>query len=229
MEVDLRLDQSPGIWLTAVGSTPLALFDRELPDRPMKIAVQSSAIGLGVLEGLTDAVRDVAGQLVVDMTVVGTSRDPHFTGSIEVTNAGFLVTATGARYKNGQAALRLAADRITVQSFTRRHASRSSHEGILEPLAAWAPRNGRGCVPLRVVRRVRRVDVDGSSSFRGQFGRRGQGRHPVVGASSTSTNFSSHAAPPYATTASAPGVDAILPFIPGNDWVSGARMSHTPV
>ncbi len=92
LEVDLRLDQSPGIWLTAVGSTPVALFDRELPERPMKIAVQSSAIGLGLLEGLTDIVRDVAGQMVADVTVVGTSHDPHFTGSIEVTNAGFLVT-----------------------------------------------------------------------------------------------------------------------------------------
>ena len=30
LDVDLRLDQSPGIWLTAVGSAPVALFDREL-------------------------------------------------------------------------------------------------------------------------------------------------------------------------------------------------------
>jgi autotransporter translocation and assembly factor TamB len=235
LEVDLRLDQSPGIWLTAAGSTPLSLFDRELPDRPMKIAVQSSAIGLGLLEGLTDAVRDVAGQLVVDMTVVGTSHDPHFTGSIEVTNASFLVTASGARYKNGQAALRLAADRVTVQQFhLEDSASRTldmkgslgTHElrvGDLE-MDAVASR-------FEVVRNeFGRVDVDARLSFRGQFeSPRVTGAITVVGGELNVNEILDRTLlRPYATeAASALGADALLPFNPWERLGLGIEL-HVP-
>lgn len=115
LQVDLRLDQSPGVWLTAVGRAPLALFDRERPEQPIKVAIASSPIGLGLLEGFTDMLREVRGQMLVNMNVVGTSHDPHFTGSLDLTDAGFLITASGARYKNGRAALRFASDRLTVQ------------------------------------------------------------------------------------------------------------------
>jgi len=32
-DVDLRLDQSPGVWLTAVGRLPLGLFKTDVPER----------------------------------------------------------------------------------------------------------------------------------------------------------------------------------------------------
>ena len=40
--IDVRLDQAPGIWMTAKGTVPLALFDRDLPDRPIDVAIVSS-------------------------------------------------------------------------------------------------------------------------------------------------------------------------------------------
>ncbi len=235
LDVDLRLDQSPGIWLTAVGSTPVALFDRELPEKPMKIAVQSSAIGLGLLEGLTDIVRDVAGQMVVDLTVVGTSHDPHFTGSIEVTNAGFLVTASGARYKNGQAALRLAADRLTVQQFhLEDSASRTldmkgslgTHELRVADLEMDAVASR-----FEVLRNeFGRVDVDARLSFRGQFeSPRVTGAITVVaGELNVNEILDRTLFRPYATeAASALDVDAILPFNPWQRLGLGIEL-HVP-
>jgi translocation and assembly module TamB len=115
-EVNIRLDQSPGVWLTAVGSVPMSMLDRSLPDRPMHVSLHSSVISLGLLEGVTDVVRDVTGDLRLDVTVVGTGRDPHFSGSIEMGNAGFLVNASGARYRNGRASIRLSTDRINVSA-----------------------------------------------------------------------------------------------------------------
>jgi hypothetical protein len=116
-DTDLRLDQAPGTWLTANGKVPLAVFNRELAERPIDLTIQSSPVDLGLLAGITDVVRRATGQIQLNMHAVGTSRDPHFDGTVDVANAGFLVTDTGVPYKNGRAVIRLAADRITVESF----------------------------------------------------------------------------------------------------------------
>jgi len=114
--VDVRLDQAPGIWIAAKGTVPLALFDQDLPVAPINLAVTSSAVNLGLLAGVTDVVRDVAGTLEINVTVVGTSADPHFDGSVQIANGSFLVRDTGSRYKNVRAAFMLAQDRVTVES-----------------------------------------------------------------------------------------------------------------
>jgi autotransporter translocation and assembly factor TamB len=115
-QIDARLDQAPGIWLTAVGKVPLGLFNADLPEQPLDVTIKSSTISLGLIEGLTDVVRNVSGEMRVDVRAIGTSRDPHLGGSVDVSNAGFLVTATGARYRNVRAQLGLARERIAVES-----------------------------------------------------------------------------------------------------------------
>lgn len=112
--IDLRLDQSPGAWLMAKGRVPLALLNPKLPERQIDVAVVSSPITLGLLSGVTDVIRAVNGQMTLQVHVIGTSRDPHFDGTIDVANAAFVVTATGARYTNGRAVFTLARDRITI-------------------------------------------------------------------------------------------------------------------
>ncbi|MEQ1911168.1 MAG: hypothetical protein ABMA15_20280, partial [Vicinamibacterales bacterium] len=114
--VDVRLDQSPGAWLTGVGSVPLSAFDRSRPAEPLQLAVKSSQLSLGLLEGLSNLVREVDGRAELDVTIVGTSHDPHFTGRVEVTNAAFQVRSSGVRYRNGRVALRLASDRVGVDT-----------------------------------------------------------------------------------------------------------------
>ncbi|MEO8256585.1 MAG: translocation/assembly module TamB domain-containing protein [Acidobacteriota bacterium] len=117
VNVDIRLDQSPGVWLNAVGKVPLAFFNRRLPERPFDVTITSSSIGLGLIEGVTNAVSGVSGQVHIDARVVGTSHDPHVEGRVEISDAAFLVAATGARYKNGRAALTLSPNRVDVEAF----------------------------------------------------------------------------------------------------------------
>ena len=114
--IDLRLDQSADAWFTAVGTVPRSIFDRR-GDEPMDVRVKSSGISLGLLEGLTSVVRNVSGQLLVDVRIIGTSRDPHFTGAISIDRAGFDVAASGAKYKNVRIGLTLASDRVDVEVF----------------------------------------------------------------------------------------------------------------
>jgi hypothetical protein len=118
LSVDLRLDQAPGIWFTAAGTVPPTLFDRDAPDIPVKLSVRSSRVDLGLVQGVTDAIRDVSGEIIANVDVVGTSRDPHFNGTVELVNTAFVVSATGAGYRNGNALINLAEDRVTVAGFS---------------------------------------------------------------------------------------------------------------
>ena len=53
--VDLRLDQSPGVWFTAAGTVPPTVFARDAPEMPVNVAIRSSSVGLGSIEGVTNA------------------------------------------------------------------------------------------------------------------------------------------------------------------------------
>jgi len=114
--VDARLDQAANVFLTAVGTVPMSVFDRRLPPQPMHLSVKSSPISLALLEGVTDVVRNVTGQMLLDVTVVGTSGDPHFDGQVNLTNAAFDVVSSGARYRNGRLGLHLSSDRVVVDA-----------------------------------------------------------------------------------------------------------------
>ena len=85
-----------------------ALFDPTAPEQPIDVTIKSSTISLGLIEGLTDVVRNVSGDITLDVKAVGTSRDPHVDGRVAIANAGFLVAATGSPYKNIRAAITLA-------------------------------------------------------------------------------------------------------------------------
>lgn len=173
-DVDARLDQAPGVWITAVGKAPLGLFNAEVREQPIDLVIKSSTISLGLIEGITDVVRDVSGDITLDVKAIGTTRDPHLDGAIAIAKAGFLVTPTGSKYKNVRAALRLASDRITVDSLHIEdvdgqaldvRGSLGTHElrvGDLE-IEATARR-------FEVMRNeLGRVDVDATLHLRGRF------------------------------------------------------------
>jgi autotransporter translocation and assembly factor TamB len=117
LAVDARLDQAPGVWLTVSGRAPLSLFDGTRTEQPIDLAVASSPIALGLIEGVTDVVRDVTGSMRLDFRVIGTSQDPHFAGRVDIDNAAFRVNSSGSRYRNGRAALRLGSERVAVEAF----------------------------------------------------------------------------------------------------------------
>ncbi len=115
--LDLRLDQQPGVWITATGTVPLALFTSAGTEQPVDLEIKSSDIDLGLLGGLTDVIRDMHGKLTVNVRASNTNRDPHFIGDVTLADAAFTVAATGSAYKNGRAKVNLTTDRIDVESF----------------------------------------------------------------------------------------------------------------
>ena len=172
--IDLRLDQSPGVWITAAGTVPIGLFERGAPPQPIDVAVKSSGIDLGLVEGLTDVVRNVNGQLLIDARASGTSDDPHFIGAISIDRAAFDVASSGVKYKNARVGLTLTEDRVAVDSFriedSHGHAlelrgSLGTHELKVGDLEMEA--TARQFEVLR--NEFGRIDIDARLQLRGRF------------------------------------------------------------
>lgn len=116
LDIDLRLDQAPGVWLAAAGRVPVGVLAGQQQDGPIDLKVESSAINLGLIEGVTNVVRDVAGQAQINVRATGTLRNPQLAGHIDIAGAGFVATASGTRYKNARAVLQFSPDRILVET-----------------------------------------------------------------------------------------------------------------
>jgi autotransporter translocation and assembly factor TamB len=114
---DVRIDQSPGAWLTAHGSVPLDLFSEAATTKPVDVAIRSSTIQLALLEGLTTSVRNVVGTAELDVKVKGQASNPSFDGFLNVQDTSFDVPATGLRYRNGTARITFVPEAVKIDSF----------------------------------------------------------------------------------------------------------------
>ncbi len=224
--VDVRLDQAAGVWLTGAGDLPLSLFDGTRTVKPMRVAVKSSPVSLTLVEGVTDVVRNVTGDMKLDVIIVGTSRDPHFSGRVELNNASFEVAASGARYRNGRLALALASDRVGVEALhvedENGHTldvsgSLGTHELRVGDLQVAV--NARDFQVLR--NEYGSVDVDAQLNLIGEFeSPKLTGRVTVTGGSVNVDRILDRALfQPYATEAqvATPAVD-IDPIVALNPW-----------
>ena len=111
------MDQRPGVWLTARGSVPMDLFSSAGSKKPVDLAIRSSSIDLGLIEGVTTAVRNVTGTLELNVTVKGQADDPAVDGFLDVKSASFEVPATGVKYRNAVAHVVFAPQLVTIQEF----------------------------------------------------------------------------------------------------------------
>jgi len=197
--------------------------------------VKSSDINLALIETLTGVVRNVTGTARLDVTAVGTSRDPHARGTVEIAGAGFLVAASGSRYKNVRASLQLTPERITVSALHVEdssghpldvHGSLGTHElkvGELE-IDGDARR-------FEVVRNeFGKVDIDAKLQLRGRF------ESPRLGGDLTITSgelqvdqiLERALLRPYSTQAAAPlDVDAVAALNPWDRLALGIAL-HVP-
>src|SRR5581483_4803814 len=172
--LDLRLDQTPGVVVTAAGTLPRSLLDSSAPDHPIDFTVRADSVDLGLVEGVTNVVRNVSGRARFNVRVIGTGRDPHFDGSISLADAAFVVAATGGRYRNASAAVGLSRDRITVESLRvedadghplELHGSLGTHELRVGDLEIDA--TARHFEILR--NELGRIDLDVALQLRGRF------------------------------------------------------------
>ena len=119
--LDLRLQQSPDVWLTAQGTVPAAApgAQAQAPaqEHPLDVRVQSSPISLGLLQGFTTAVKDATGTLTADVRVTGAVQAPRLDGQVAIAQGGFTLVPTEATYQQLEGLVRLAGDRITIERF----------------------------------------------------------------------------------------------------------------
>lgn len=133
--LDTRLQQNATQWLTAKGYLPASLFVRTPADASAErrvsghvepatasdridLTVDSSPLGLGLLQGFTTAVTDVTGTLEAHVRVTGSAQDPHPEGSIAIANGGVTVTPIGVTYSNIAGIVELQPERVHIEQLT---------------------------------------------------------------------------------------------------------------
>ena len=109
--VDVAVEQAPGVTMAVNGSVPLGLFTSSEAGAsdagpagggaaPIDLNIESSAIGLQVVTGLTNAIEQVTGTATVKLRVTGTADNPLFDGGVTLNGGAFTVPATGRRYRD---------------------------------------------------------------------------------------------------------------------------------
>jgi hypothetical protein len=126
--LDVRLDQDAQSWFTAKGVAPATLFERTPPEmrgqhvtpppgQAVNIAVATSQIDLGVVQGFTPYITDVTGTLQANFTVTGSGYDPRINGAIDINGGAFAVPDLGASFSGLDTRIDLKPDTVTINQF----------------------------------------------------------------------------------------------------------------
>jgi autotransporter translocation and assembly factor TamB len=125
VNLDTRLQQNAAQWITAKGYLPTALFSRPEGaggaargnDR-IDLAVDSSPIDLGIVQGFTEAVTGASGTFEAHVRVTGTVDDPQPEGGLTIQDGAISVEPAGVRYTNITGAVQLHPDRVSIPLIT---------------------------------------------------------------------------------------------------------------
>jgi autotransporter translocation and assembly factor TamB len=135
LRLETKLSQTPDAWIAAKGFVPASAFkppepaaaaalqaDEHVPAAPgqeLDIAVTSSALSLGMIEGFVPQVTKVSGTLQADVRVTGSTSDPHLNGSIDIRNGAFTVAElTKDGYTGLDTHITFAPDRVRLEQFS---------------------------------------------------------------------------------------------------------------
>jgi autotransporter translocation and assembly factor TamB len=126
-----RLTQKPGAWIEATGFVPAAAFsapaantaagahETPAPGQGIDVAVKSSALDLGIVQGFVPQLTKVSGTLQADVRVTGTVRDPHMEGFVDVRNGAFTIAdLTKDGYTGLDTRIALEPDVVRIKDFT---------------------------------------------------------------------------------------------------------------
>ncbi len=131
IDIDARLQQDAAQWITAKGHVPKDAFAAEpvdaggdlhqsaaSPAERFDLAVDSSALGLGLIQGFTTEVTNVAGSLEAHLRITGSARDPHPEGRIAFHDGAVTLPSTGVSYKSIGGTLEFQPDRLHIAQIT---------------------------------------------------------------------------------------------------------------
>src|SRR5262245_7364448 len=111
---------------------------------PLDVRLQVPTVNLARLGPFIPAVKQSAGTLSCDLHITGTRQQPQIEGDLVLRDGALQLVATGEPYKNIQARIILASDRITVEQLQV-----ESHSGPLQ-VTGWVEHTGLT---------LRRIDV----------------------------------------------------------------------
>lgn len=128
---DTRLTQKPDAWIQAKGFVPAAALrsapgsavagGHEIPPpgEGIDVAVTSSALDLGIVQGFVPQLTKVSGTVQADVRVMGTIHDPHMKGSVDIRNGAFIVAdLTKDGYTGLDTRIELEPDRVRISRFS---------------------------------------------------------------------------------------------------------------
>ena len=120
--------QAPGVELTAKGTVPLSAIRARAggltgdyvsvaANENIDLRIQSTRIDLGIVQGLTRALTNVAGTVQADVAVTGSGADPHLTGYIDFRDGAFVVPEANVRFSGMTTRIEFQQDRVHVPRF----------------------------------------------------------------------------------------------------------------
>jgi translocation and assembly module TamB len=89
-------------------------------DEAMNVAIVTDSLPLGLIPQFTEAVTDMSGNAVGNVTVTGTLKKPELRGTLGLRDAQFRLAATGAMFRNMYGAVRMNGDTVFVDSIAAR-------------------------------------------------------------------------------------------------------------
>jgi autotransporter translocation and assembly factor TamB len=124
MTLDANLQQAPGVTITAKGVIPTTLFERSkgqhveaTAEDSIDLRIQTSGLNLGVVQGFTTQLTNVQGALQADVRVIGSGRDPHLDGFVEIRDGAFAVPRGGTSYSGLDTRIDLTPDFVRIRRF----------------------------------------------------------------------------------------------------------------
>ncbi len=124
--LDATLQQSATESITAKGTMSTSLFrpstqQGHVPESAgdeVDLQIKSTAMNLGLVQGLTTLVTNVTGTLEADVRVTGSGHDPHLNGFIDIKGGAFGIPSGGVSYSGLDTRIELEPDVIRLQKFT---------------------------------------------------------------------------------------------------------------
>ncbi|HEX4347976.1 MAG TPA: translocation/assembly module TamB domain-containing protein, partial [Vicinamibacterales bacterium] len=118
--VDARLQQNASQWLAVKGELPTALFGAgaSTSNEPIDLSIDSSPVDLGVVQGFTNQLANVAGTFEAHLRLEGSAREPRPTGSVTLENGAATVSETGVAYSHMAGRVDVQGDHVHIDEIT---------------------------------------------------------------------------------------------------------------
>jgi autotransporter translocation and assembly factor TamB len=127
VNMDVRLQQSAMAWITAKGHAPVTLFRANPPGvdahdatgagGEVDVQIASNEIDLGIIQGFTPYVTNVAGTMQANVRVTGTGYDPHLDGIVDVRGGAFAIPDLGTNYTGLDTRIELKPEVLNIREF----------------------------------------------------------------------------------------------------------------